>query len=920
MYAFVGLASAAVGAMTWVARKKKERQAEEGYYDIPLGPTAKQVFDSKEEEVIQDGAKTYSRLMDTVNVTTDPNFVNSATASAYANSLQALGGTVGIGSDGNLSVEVNKDLLVPTDIDNSVMQYVRECEAVLGTNKNPFTNAKFAERCGFCHEGGKNSSGTDTLGGLYVSDTQKESDSYNARREGKKYPAYTPSVGSCRPGYFSVSAADYDRIQRQKECAALANFSVAGCVQCADTEQFVFVNSLDAQAPVKFRVVGEGALTFRHGSAAAQTLTLKNDVQEINPVNPIREGDMVYIGVEKTGTAEPYVAGVFFAPTVTGTYVADLGRLAAVDTITGAKPRIRGSTTVEGTPSTILRPASGKTGLNLQVNIPYTFLEPNDEDAQKCPSGPLITLEASAQKLSSGPCFAKGSAQGKYSLDCIRQVWTDAGCTQAGEDYPADLIRARTLAGADPLSTLADRFYALAQVARTGINAAGTRVSLKERDDAGRRCTGKRYGNPCDMYDNGEALGVDCLDYLYKNTDGAACQASGKGAPIGASGQENKAVIDALQKLGSVDAVKQHYRDVYRRAVDNSAADADRESAVEQCFGTGFYYNRVPTPIVKPLDSTLTNPTAGQKTAFERVSYGYPGGVKGAVVLGKYGIAPWGSPMQGGFSDTQAFWIWDRAGAQNGAPIYALTELPAFYYVYNHPGGSPINVRLDFIIDNIGDVYVNGELIGLGHSGGYAGDFIQNGNRKNIRLLPGSNLIKIVAQNQGGPAGLIAAAFNDAGAVLFHTDDQWKTKPAYDLLTPSSIEDLDNYGVYQNNSVSNLIKAPANDGLQWNPIATAQMAGTKTYRLLVKFDGVKNVSFLRFLTSGDRTHDPTAIRIYRDESKSEMAGSYGSLAGRQTTDVMLHQNMFTTDKLYIEIDKTSQYQLWLHRIQFFHNN
>jgi hypothetical protein len=918
MYAFVGLASAAVGAMTWVSRKKKERQAEEeGYADITLGPTAQKVFDSKGEELIQKGAQTYSRLMDTVNVTTDPNFVNSATASAYANSLQALGGTIGIGSDGKLSVDVNKDLLVPTDIDNSVMQYVRDCEAVIGTNKNPFTDAKFAERCGFCHEGGKNSSGSDTLGGLYVSDTQKQSDSYNARRDGKKYPAYKPSVGSCAPGYFSVSAEDYNRIQRKKECATKANFSVAGCVQCADSEQFVFVNSLDAQAPVKFSVVGEGVLTFRHGSAAAQTVTLKKDVQEINPVNPVREGDMVYIGVEKSGSAEPYVAGVLFAPTVTGTYVADLGRLASVDTLTGTKPRIRGSTTLEGTPSTILRPASGKTGLNLQVNIPYTFLEPNDEDAQKCPSGPLITKEESAAKLSSGPCFAKGSAPGNYSLDCIRQVWTDAGCTPAGEDYPADLTRARTLAASDALSTLADKFYALAQVARTGINGAGARVAIKERDDAGRRCTGKRYGTPCDMYDNGEPLGVDCMDYLYKNTDGATCQSTGKGAPIGASGQENKEVIDALQKLGSVDAVKQHYRDVYRRAVDNSAADADRESAVEQCFGTGFYYNRVPTPIVKPLDSTMTNPTAGQKTAFERVSYGYPAGVRPVNVLGKYGIGPWGAQ---GFSDTGAFWIWDRAGAQNGAPIYGMSELPAFYYVYNHQGAGAINARLDFIIDNIGDVYVNGELIGLGHSGGYAGDYIKNGNRKNIRLLPGSNLIKIAANNQGGPAGLIAAAFNDAGAVLFRTDDQWKTKPAYDTLAAASIEDLDNFGVYQNNTVSNLLKAPANDGLQWNPIATAQMAGTKTYRLTVKFDGVKNVSFLRFLTSGDRTHDPTAIRVYRDQSKSEMAGSYGTLAGRQTTDVMLHQNMFVTDKLYIDIEKTSQYQVWLRRIQFFHNN
>jgi hypothetical protein len=418
------------------------------------------------------------------------------------------------------------------------------------------------------------------------------------------------------------------------------------------------------------------------------------------------------------------------------------------------------------------------------------------------------------------------------------------------------------------------------------------------------------------MYDNGEPLGEDCLDYLYKNTPGAACNSQGRGAPVGSNGQINKEVVMMLQGLGGVEAVRQHYRDAYRRATDNSLADKDREAAVEQCFGTGFYYNPPAKPTSRALNSLLTNPTAGQKTAFERVSYSYPPGVQSVVVLGAYGMAPWGSS---GFSDTTAFWIWNQAGAQSSAPIFNPVDIPAFYYVYEHKGASPINARIDFIVDNIGDLYVNGQIIGLGHQGGWAGDYVRNGNRKDVRLLPGTNLIKFSANNSGGPAGVLLAAFDGEGKVLFHTDSSWKTGRAYDNIKATTITDLDNYGVWEANDVANLLR-PVQDGLQWNPIATATAEGTKTYRLLVKFPKEESIGFVRFLTTGDVTHDPTAIRIYRDESKTEMAGSYGSLAGRQSADVILHQMSFKTNQLYIELEKTSRYQIWLGRIQFYGNN
>lgn len=917
MYAFAGLAGAVVGALSWASKKKRLARSAEGYENVVLNETARQVLGPDGSELVQQGAQSYSRLTQTIDVTRDPNFMNNATASNYAQSLQDAASTVGYDSNGKLVVKANNDVRVPTIVENNVIGYVRKCEEVVGLGANPFSDAAFAESCGVCHEGGKNSAGADMVGGLYVSPASKETAKYRAQQSGRRNPAYGPSVGSCAPGMFSVSSADYDRIQRQMECAKKQNYSVPGCAQC-EGGGFVFTDSAASKAPISINVKGEGKLSFSHGGKL-QSLTLNNgEGSSIEPEVPLAEGDVFYLKVERADASSPlpYIAGIMTAPTVTGMYAMDIGRTIGVDTVTGAKPRIRGSTTVKGTTATIFRPAAGQTAMTLQVDVPYTFIEPNEESAAACPSGPLLMKESSATKLGAGACFAKGSGPGAYSLECVQQLWTDAGCTAAGSDYPKDTASARTLAGQKSLGALADDFYGRGLASNSGISAAGTRLTMKERDEIAQRCTGKRYGNPCDMYDNGEALGVDCLDYLYKNTEGAPCNAAGRGAPVGATGQQNKEVISMLQGLGGVEAVRQHYRDVYRRATDNSLADKDREAAVEQCFGTGFYYNPKEKPTSRALNSLLTNPTAGQKTPFERVSYSYPAGVQSAVVLGQYGMGPWGSA---GFSDTSAFWIWNQAGAQSSAPIFNPVDIPAFYYVYEHKGASPLNARIDFIVDNIGDLYVNGELIGLGHQGGWGGDYVRNGNRKDVRLLPGTNLIKFSANNSGGPAGVILAAFDGGGKVLFHTDSSWKTKRAYDVLEASSVTDKDNYGIWENNTVSNLIK-PVSSGLQWNPISTATVEGLKTYRLLVKFPQVQNISFVRFLTSGDVVHDPTAIRIYRDESKTEMGGSYGSLAGRQSTDVILHQMSFKTDQLYIELDKTSRYQIWLQRIQFYSNN
>ena len=411
----------------------------------------------------------------------------------------------------------------------------------------------------------------------------------------------------------------------------------------------------------------------------------------------------------------------------------------------------------------------------MQVNIPYTYIEPNEVEAQQCGTAPFITSAASASKLSSGPCFSKGSKPGSYSLECIQQIFSAAGCGPAGTGYPTTLEQARTWAANDTIGVLANKVVDAALRADSGVDAAGAKLTLAERHAAAQFCNGRSYLTPCDQYDKGSGpLGDDCIKYIYdQEANDGRCRSTGSAAPT-----SQKSITEA-QAAGGVEAVKEYYRGIYARATNNALQDKERETAMKQCFDVDYVYSPVPGPKPVVRASVLTNPSANQSSSYRRITNAYPPGVSRVEVLGPYGMAPWGSAAQ--FSDTTAKWIWNTFNADKNAPIFNDIETPgqdrnkpAFYYLYDNKEASIVNARVDFMVDNIGDLYVNGDLIAMGHTGGWGGDWRATagsiGNQKNIQLKPGQNLIKFVANNTGGPAGFMMACFGPDGKLLFHTD------------------------------------------------------------------------------------------------------------------------------------------------------
>lgn len=135
--------------------------------------------------------------------------------------------------------------------------------------------------------------------------------------------------------------------------------------------------------------------------------------------------------------------------------------------------------------------------------------------------------------------------------------------------------------------------------------------------------------------------------------------------------------------------------------------------------------------------------------------------------MGKVGDWPWRACP--GFKDQNAEWIWHTAGlhAKNGSSGLLI-------YEYDNITGSPIEGRINIIVDNYGKLYVNGDNIWNG-GGGWRGP---GRTSAPFTLNPGKNLIMVDAMNGGGPAGLLMTCYNASTDIkLFSTNMNggWKS-------------------------------------------------------------------------------------------------------------------------------------------------
>jgi hypothetical protein len=615
-------ASGSILYATFTKKRKEGFNASVESVEAAMGPTHNQF--------VKDGASRFNPLMNLMNPAANPLYPDGSKPSDAAIQTQKVKQAL----VGALATPMNPSFQLSPLVDNSIAinlgsggigpQAIKVCEKLKEINCDAFDDPNFAFSCGVCHEGGKDSGGNSVVGGLYILEDAKESAEVNAKRMGSRRVNYTPSVGSCSPGKFSVTKEQCLRLKNQMECKAKQSFDVPGCSQCYQDETFQYIGKDILRGVPSLFLSGSGAFSITLAKTGFKKSGVLADAPQRIELSDFQEGDILQIKVDlETGAG--FVAGYLQGTTASGEFSLDLARIVKTDAITNQTPRLSGQLLINGENYTLMRPGRGQKTMQLVVQNPFTFIDPSEtEEAAACSASPYITKQTSAEFLNSGVCFKKGQGPGKFSLECLQNLFTNAGCDTKGEAYPTDEKSAKALmTGANGqllrVAEIAQTIYDASQYAYTGMKG-GEKLSIPEWDSYSRFCTGKRITSPCDG-DNKESgpLSTECLSYLWQNKGAADknpggtgptytnvlsassldgrtsqfCTRAGTMAPINANGQVNAAAVAEARKAGGVEAVKSLYNTIHLKANDNSLKDGERRSAIEKCYGIGL--NELPS-------------------------------------------------------------------------------------------------------------------------------------------------------------------------------------------------------------------------------------------------------------------------------------------------------------------------------------
>ena len=615
----LAILAGASGGLLFATRKARQAQKER-FEDI-INPAVANAYPPSHIDFIRQGSQKYNPIMNLMNPQTSilPKDFSSSDLTTMENQIkETVQSITASPNDPSFMLAKSSTANIQLNPLGKGTRGIQLCEKVKSLNCDAFDDQDFSDMCGMCHEKGENSQSQPVIGGLFVSADAKANAEAVAKREGSRTVKYSPTVGKCAPGRFSTNKDQCKRIQKEMDCEKQQNYSIEGCSQCVQDGTFQYLSSDLMQNEPSLIVVGTGTLKATGGSIQPVTISLTNSPQQVS-LGGIKEGDIITLEVTVPQGSTPTLAGYLIGTTVGGDYRVDLIRLLQSDTVTGAKPRLIGNADVGGDMYSLIRSGAGQSTMRLQMLNTFTFLSPSEAEAQTCGSTPFITKESSAKFLESSPCYAKGQKPGAYSLNCLQQTFLGAGCTESGEGFPTDTKKAQALmvdsnGGYLSIGAIANILYQKAQVAYTGRDAAGNKLSIPEWDKVSRFCTGRAIVSPCD-YDNQETgpLSKECLSYLWTNSGANTtsvgpgptytgsqlirslnqqnvdrfCTLNGTMAPVNAAGNETAAAAVARAK-GGVKAVKDFYNQISLKANDNTLTDSKRMEAVQQCYGVDF--------------------------------------------------------------------------------------------------------------------------------------------------------------------------------------------------------------------------------------------------------------------------------------------------------------------------------------------
>jgi len=637
----------------------KKRLSGEGYENTGDVTTHEELSDRYE--------KRYNRIGTALNATKNAGVLGSSTRGIFANVFNTMN------DSGNVVQELDDPY--PLDANkNGLLMRIDMCEKVKVGKCSIFDDPTFSKNCGLCLDIATNSKNEKTIGGLVISEKDKKYAQEN--RKGNFLPEYEPIIGTCPSGMFVTSKDECIRLQKQLDCQKSTTFnSPAGCVQCYSDSSYSIVDSRTQPELVRgsgnLVIVGSGKLSFSELGNNNTKFTVKlsntprkvmlegpefnsmqfklksppvpepydettiydiddlvlfnNDVYiMVEPAGapgygPTRPGDKLWqnLGSFNSYVPEPpaFIAGYLTGQTASGVFNMDLYRIIINDAVTGRKPNVDRIITLDNVEVSAMVPGNNKTTMSLLGKSPFTFVDPFSQEGSLCPSSPFITKPESSTMLESDPCYKKGSAPGKFSVECIQSIFVNNGCNENGKGYPtkkSDLSSLMFTEGgnARSISEIGLLIYNRALITSTGVSESGKKLSLRDWSDASVFCTGQAITSPCDTdtRDTGP-LTPDCLTYLWDNQGenkktGATyavtsfarsmfgtgknnrfCSRSGILSPRNLDNKDSISAINYWKKLGGVDKVKRAMTQLHQDANSKTIPEDDKKAKISQCYG-----------------------------------------------------------------------------------------------------------------------------------------------------------------------------------------------------------------------------------------------------------------------------------------------------------------------------------------------
>ena len=511
-----------------------------------------------------------------------------------------------------------------------------------------FNDPTFATNCGVSFDiNGTGINGSIHKGGMYLSppDRVEQMKKFTEATQTTgidPYNVFKPTLGVAERGTFAITKDSCRVIKEKVDCATKQTFDSPNCVQCLTSGQFSRVGPESGRLPIKLYIVGSGlaGVVLVDDKVSRENIlqfmpsfSMDNQIKQLHKNTPVEtiftekiEGIFFKIVCWALGNSTPiYFAGYIEGQTPSGSFTFDIYNLVYTDSRI-KKPRISGTSTINGMKCMNIIPNSGKKEIETFYKIPFSFINVTDIDALACSNGPIITTADSATFLESDPCFGKANAPGAYKLECLQSRWIALGGTSEGTGYPntqanADAIQKDANGRRLDINTIVDALAAKMTQALTGKNG-NTPLSIPDWNTVSMWGTGVPINTPCD----GPGAGTPaCASYLYLN-QGALSHVGSTytGSSSNATKKEGfddmppliynqpGTVLDPTTQTGTefaqqfgtnINGLKNAYDSVAQIAANNSLKNSERDLQLQQAYNVKLV--PMTNAAIPPLKNTL---------------------------------------------------------------------------------------------------------------------------------------------------------------------------------------------------------------------------------------------------------------------------------------------------------------------------